>query len=42
VGARAAMHTHLDKSHARFNASWRKANPTELSLPLAERTRRQP
>lgn len=25
--ARAAMQQHMDKSHARFNASWRKANP---------------
>ena len=25
-GARAAMQTHLDKSHARFSASWRRAN----------------
>lgn len=25
--ARAAMHAHMDKSHARFSASWRKANP---------------
>ena len=24
--ARAAMHTHMDKSHARFSASWRRAN----------------
>jgi DNA-binding GntR family transcriptional regulator len=23
--ARAAMHSHLDKSHARFSASWRRA-----------------
>jgi DNA-binding FadR family transcriptional regulator len=42
AGARGAMHNHLDKSHSRFNASWRKANPTELSFPPAERTRRQP
>jgi DNA-binding FadR family transcriptional regulator len=26
-GAREAMHAHMDKSHARFSASWRKANP---------------
>jgi DNA-binding FadR family transcriptional regulator len=26
--ARAAMRRHLDKSHARFSASWRRANPT--------------
>lgn len=25
AAARAAMHTHMDKSHARFSASWRKA-----------------
>jgi DNA-binding FadR family transcriptional regulator len=25
--ARDAMHAHMDKSHARFSASWRKANP---------------
>ena len=25
VGARAAMHAHMDKSHARFSASWRRA-----------------
>jgi DNA-binding FadR family transcriptional regulator len=25
AGARAAMHNHLDKSHARFNASWRRS-----------------
>ncbi len=25
-GARAAMHTHMDKSHTRFSASWRRAN----------------
>ena len=24
--ARAAMHSHLDKAHARFSASWRRAN----------------
>lgn len=24
--ARAAMHSHMDKSHARFSASWRRAN----------------
>jgi DNA-binding FadR family transcriptional regulator len=26
--ARAAMHTHMDKSHARFSASWKRANPS--------------
>lgn len=26
--ARSAMHTHLDKSHARFSASWRRARRT--------------
>jgi DNA-binding FadR family transcriptional regulator len=26
--ARAAMHAHMDKSHARFSASWRRANRT--------------
>lgn len=25
--ARDAMHAHMDKSHSRFSASWRKANP---------------
>jgi len=25
-GARAAMHAHLDRAHARFSASWRRAN----------------
>jgi DNA-binding GntR family transcriptional regulator len=25
-GARAAMQAHMDKSHARFSASWRRAN----------------
>ncbi len=25
AGARAAMHAHMDKSHARFSASWRRA-----------------
>jgi DNA-binding FadR family transcriptional regulator len=25
--ARAAMHTHMDKSHQRFSASWRRAKP---------------
>jgi len=25
-GARVAMHQHMDKSHARFSASWRRAN----------------
>jgi DNA-binding FadR family transcriptional regulator len=25
-GARAAMHAHMDKSHQRFSASWRRAN----------------
>jgi DNA-binding FadR family transcriptional regulator len=34
AGARAAMHAHMDKSHQRFSASWRRANlfiqpPTE-------------
>jgi DNA-binding FadR family transcriptional regulator len=27
AAARDAMHTHMDKSHARFTASWSKANP---------------
>ena len=27
-GARDAMHAHMDKSHSRFTASWRKANPS--------------
>jgi DNA-binding FadR family transcriptional regulator len=27
-GARAAMQKHMDKSHARFSASWRRANPS--------------
>ena len=27
-GARAAMQQHMDKSHARFSASWRRANPS--------------
>jgi DNA-binding FadR family transcriptional regulator len=26
--ARAAMHAHMDKSHSRFTASWRRANPS--------------
>lgn len=26
--AREAMHSHMDKSHSRFTASWRKANPS--------------
>ena len=26
AGARAAMHAHMDKSHSRFSASWRRAN----------------
>jgi DNA-binding FadR family transcriptional regulator len=26
--ARTAMHQHMDKSHARFSASWRRANPS--------------
>jgi DNA-binding FadR family transcriptional regulator len=26
AAARAAMHAHMDKSHARFSASWRRAN----------------
>lgn len=40
-GARAAMQQHMDRSHTRFNASWSRANPTEHSLPPAQRTRRQ-
>lgn len=28
VAARAAMQQHMDKSHARFSASWRRANPS--------------
>ena len=36
--ARVAMHTHLDKSHARFSASWRRAN----RAPAAHRTPPQP
>lgn len=28
AAARAAMHTHLDNSHARFSASWRRARKT--------------
>lgn len=27
AAARDAMHAHMDKSHSRFSASWRKANP---------------
>jgi DNA-binding FadR family transcriptional regulator len=27
-GARATMQVHMDKSHARFNASWKSANPS--------------
>jgi DNA-binding GntR family transcriptional regulator len=27
-GARAAMHAHMDKSHQRFSASWRRAKPS--------------
>jgi DNA-binding FadR family transcriptional regulator len=38
--ARAAMQAHLDRSHARFNASWRKANPAQQPLPQV-RPRRQ-
>jgi len=26
--ARSAMHAHMDKSHARFSASWRRAKTT--------------
>lgn len=26
--AREAMHVHMDRSHARFSASWKRANPT--------------
>jgi DNA-binding GntR family transcriptional regulator len=26
--ARAAMQAHMDKSHSRFSASWRRANPS--------------
>jgi len=29
AAARAAMHAHMDKSHARFSASWRRANKQE-------------
>lgn len=28
AAARAAMHEHMDKSHQRFSASWRRAKPT--------------
>lgn len=28
AGARAAMHEHMDRSHRRFSASWRRANPS--------------
>lgn len=28
AGARAAMHAHMDKSHTRFSASWRRAKAT--------------
>ena len=28
TAARSAMHTHMDKSHARFSASWRRAKTT--------------
>jgi DNA-binding GntR family transcriptional regulator len=28
AAARTAMHAHMDKSHARFSASWRKATVT--------------
>lgn len=39
--ARAAMHTHLDKSHARFSASWRRANrePDAAPAPIPARPR---
>jgi DNA-binding FadR family transcriptional regulator len=38
--ARDAMHAHMDKSHARFNASWSKANPGHDSIPQARPKRR--
>jgi DNA-binding FadR family transcriptional regulator len=31
AGARTAMHHHLDKSHARFNASWRRSVKTAVT-----------
>ncbi len=31
--ARAAMHAHMDKSHARFSASWRRARRTPATTP---------
>jgi len=31
VSARSAMHNHLDKSHARFNASWRRSVKSEVT-----------
>jgi DNA-binding FadR family transcriptional regulator len=31
AGARTAMHNHLDKSHARFNASWRRSVKTAIT-----------
>ncbi len=33
VAARAAMHAHMDKSHARFSASWKKATVTTKLPP---------
>ncbi len=31
--ARHAMHRHMDRSHARFSTSWRRAKPAEADLP---------
>ena len=31
VSARSAMHNHLDKSHARFNASWRRSGKSAVT-----------
>ncbi len=33
AGAREAMHTHMDKAHQRFSASWRRARGSPLPLP---------
>jgi len=39
-GARAAMQGHMDKSHARFNASWGKANAAQPPAPSRQRNLR--
>ena len=31
--ARAAMHEHMDRSHTRFNVSWRHTRKTRKTLP---------